>query len=347
LPSSACCDGEDREYNRVRETVRLTLKNPREIGLPDGDSCLCPLEKIDPRKNIFDHKSQSETDAAKYGTQQRASELNEIPAGIKTEEVDESRLEKLGYLDHRETADKVETDGNCELDGSCATESVHDYLCHQLRRGCQSASDCNCVPLGSLVVRRDNEQSCPEIDVDPCKYRRLIYTNHLLSDLVDCYHGDLPRIVDYNWREAEFPGGGQLEVGDFQRFVERGPVVVFNQEMDVRTIHQHSFLFSVTVQDDNTAYLVKRYVPAKEIVLVNPDEIDGCFGVRFIVDTEWIADTFAGRSGIKSHGGSAELVLRGSLIRSRRGKRLDGDDNGTQAGDFVSCIDIGSRRSAT
>lgn len=345
-PPSGCCSDSDWEYNRIRESVRLTLRNPDELDLPPQHGDACPLNGIEVRRDVTRWPFDRDDDQVKGKLQQQTVAVQALPQDTPVEEIDAARAREMQIAGKAEVADDFARPRECDPDKPCATQKVDDYLCDELRKGCDDSSPCECVPLGAVIIQRDDNQRCPSVEVKPCKYRRLIYSNHLLSDLIHCYHGDLPRIVDYNWFRAEFPAAPGIGVEQFERLVRAGPIVVFNESMDMSTIHKHSFLFSIIVQDDNTGYMVKRFVPAAAIERVDPDEVGGCFGVRFVPDPRWITDTFEGRSVLKAHGGSAEFVIRGSLIRSKTGKKLDGDANGTQAGDFVSCIEIQARRDA-
>lgn len=245
-------------------------------------------------------------------------------------------------------------------------ESLHHYLCTKLKAkdACPKCHENECLILARLVpegksrqgqaqtAERQQEQTIPKptdsasMKVDPCYKRRLVFRNPLLYDLIYCYHGDLPRIVDLNWRRFH---GTYKDVywEDFYQLVERGLIVTFDRSMNPATLNKHTFLFGVYTIESGTGYRVKKYIPAESINYKK----DRCIA-HFIVDKDWFKDEMVGKNSEIRDGTDVEIILRGSLILDTNGKALDGDaighevptGNGTPAGDFVSCFSVLSRK---
>lgn len=256
---------------------------------------------------------------------------------------------------------KITEHENCQ-----ELESLHHYLCRKLTAddACHECHENECLILARLVPeekphrdpaqadKRQQKQTIPgptdsaSRTVDPCYKRRLVYGNPLLYDLIYCFHGDLPRIVDVNWRRFH---GTYEDVywEDFHKLVEHGLTVTFDSPMNPATLSKNTFLFGVYTIESGTGYRVKKYIPAEDIKY----DKDRCM-VHFIVDKDWFKDEMVGKNSEIKDGTDVEITLRGSLILDTNGKALDGDSmgykiptgNGTPAGDFVSCFSVLSRK---
>ena len=239
--------------------------------------------------------------------------------------------------------------------GECGDKSralqVHDYLTEQ-RMTCPSCNASCCVVLGTIELKADR---VGELDNS---HRRLVYTNPVLRDLIDCYHGDLPRICNVGWKNYH-QSSVPMPWEEFTDLLE-GVKVTFDQPMDFSTINQHSFLVGVILTDSGTGYREKLYLPACSI----KPGADECEAV-FVIDPDWFGDEMVlGRksrifnSMSRVAGPSVcldvEIVLRGSLIRAKQGnKYLDGEafgfptGNGVQGGEFISVFQVAPPKRAT
>jgi hypothetical protein len=266
----------------------------------------------------------------------------------------------------------------------CDTENIHHYLCRRSKEGCPECEDCECVVLATVHVRRAgrHQQQSPEsqqyrytkedeyqpgqggqygsnqpaqyeqpgqgaveVWLDTCTDRRLVYNNSLLYDLIFCHHGDLPHIVDFNWRE---PAGPQRELDwdTFKRMVTGGFTVYFDKEMAAPSLNPHTFIIAYLYRETGTGTYIEKRLPVKEI----QTGWDGrCFTATFVAREDWVEDELdSPNSELRADtrfepGVNVQITLRGSRIWSARGKGLDGDyladklptGNGTQGGDFV------------
>ncbi|HKP84436.1 MAG TPA: hypothetical protein VJT69_20640 [Pyrinomonadaceae bacterium] len=182
--------------------------------------------------------------------------------------------------------------------------------------------------------------------VDPCTNRKLVYNNSLLYDLIYCYHGDLPHIVDFSWREHAYPAR-EVSIDTFLQMMRDGLTVYFDQPMEPDSLNRHTFIVSYLLRDTGTGAFVENRIPVQEI---RKDTDGDCYTATFIATERWInkeldaddSELIAGMPNVDS-GVDVEITLRGSRIWSTNGKSLDGDyladklptGNGTQGGDFV------------
>ncbi|HYG82796.1 MAG TPA: hypothetical protein VD861_20540, partial [Pyrinomonadaceae bacterium] len=266
----------------------------------------------------------------------------------------------------------------------CDTENIHRYLCRRLKEGCPECEDCECVVLATVYVRRAGqyEQQPPEYQqykytkedeyrpgqggqygynqpaqyeqpgresievwLDTCTDRRLVYNNSLLYDLIFCHHGDLPHVVDFNWRGPAGPSR-ELDWDAFTQMVRDGFTVYFDKEMAAPSLNPHTFIIAYLYRETGTGTYVEKRLPVKEI---RTGWAGYCFTATFVAREDWIEDELESpNSELRADtryepGVNVEITLRGSRIWSARGKGLDGDyladklptGNGTQGGDFV------------
>lgn len=223
-------------------------------------------------------------------------------------------------------------------------KSLHNYLCDRLRDGCPECGESRCVILATLKVNQEGA-----VQIDSCSRRKLVYSNQLLYDLIDCYHGDLPHIDTISWSH-----GKQYEWVDFLKLIKAGLEVTFSKPLLSHTIDQHTFLLAAILEDEGTGYRVVKYIPAGKIA-VESENIDGqvCTRTaRSFVESGWGDDELLGAHSELRHGARFEIILRGNSIMGREGKALDGDfiggrlptGNGTQGGDFVSWFSVGAKQ---
>lgn len=201
----------------------------------------------------------------------------------------------------------------------------------------------------------DDERAEPEpprVEIDACTHRQLVHPNPRLHDLIACFHGDAPRIVELRWRRAT-RGEGVVDWNRFTGIVRGGLTVVFDRPIDPATLHRRSFLVAALVPEAGTGYTVRKYFPCKAIEY-RENEDAGCYLATFHPEEAWVEDELEGRHSELAEGVDVEIVLRGSLIVDEDGRALDGEyidgrlptGNGVQGGDFVDWFRVGPREEA-
>jgi len=325
LFSLLCCDSKERkENNRIRESSRLWLKlwedgkKPEEVCLKHAYGHIACIDRF--KKPI--------------------SEIKDTP--------------------------------------SCITPTIHDYLCARSKEGCPECECCDCVVLGVISVEKSHEHGPgpeheqrdpgqqptaqehqqtsrapsddrPSVQIDTCTYRRLVYGNPLLYDLIYCHHGDLPHIVDFSWRKLTHPRR-EVDWNTFLRMMKDGLTLTFDQEMNPDSLNPHTFLVTFLDTDEGTGTILSKRIPAKRI----ESKRERCFTAKWIPDPEWAFDELKRKHSELADGVDIEIIVRGSRVWSRNGKALDGDfvddklptGNGVQGGDFVDWFKVRPRSEA-
>src|SRR5262245_55835742 len=151
----------------------------------------------------------------------------------------------------------------------CQTKPLHEHLCEL--QVCPECKCCACVVLATFRVSLPDEtaaakaekQSQPKPvvieDLDTCEDRRLVYSNPRLFDLINCYHGDLPHIADFSWRQNVYPKR-EVAWGTFVQMVKDGLTVYFDQEMWSASLNQHTFIVSFLHIDEGTGSIVDKRI---------------------------------------------------------------------------------------
>lgn len=223
----------------------------------------------------------------------------------------------------------------------CTPPSLHRHLCHHLQ--CLNCECCACVVLAKVTVG-DNPTS------DPCTHRRIVYNNPMLFKLLECYHGDLSHIVDFNWREKTREKKNRyVPWAWFFGQIKDGLKVYFDRHMDPKSLSRHTFIVTLTFADADSGRIRAERVPSEKRPFV---EIVGeCSNATFQGSASWLDDDTnitALRDGF-----DVEITLRGSNIYTddsdhRPRKALDGDfigellptGNGTPGGDFFDWFHV-------
>ncbi|HXG30617.1 MAG TPA: hypothetical protein VNK81_03135 [Thermodesulfobacteriota bacterium] len=262
-------------------------------------------------------------------------EFNRIRDGFKIRvkprsDVDKDTCRRLCPLEHKD-------------------KTVHQYLCGELKEGCCECPECECLILAEVTITpSSNPNYPPSISIDGCSKRRLVYGNPMLYDLIDCYHGDPPRVIDINWKDGTTLNGATIKWEDFKNGIyTEGVRVWFDRKMNGETINANTFLFLVRMEDADTGNYRYEHVPGE--VSYAYDEATHESNATFKFTTEWIADVYLGYSRVREKGGEFMVVLRSDFImgveeNGKPAKALDGNfiggrlpsGNGTQGGDFVS-----------
>jgi hypothetical protein len=231
------------------------------------------------------------------------------------------------------------------------TETVHHYLARSLAEGCPDCEHAECVILAEVEVALEGG-IFSHVVLDPYTRRPIVHRNPLLHELVDCYHGDLPRIHSVNWPHQQ-PLHDKVDWTTFAHLMTCGLEVTFDRKMKPETLHRLSFLVAVTTWDGGTGWGRRLYVPPQNGCIEYRDCAGSpCSKAVFIADDRqpnndgWAYDEVRGSKSRIRGGTDVEIILRGSLIQSADGKFLDGEahgfpsGNGTQGGDFVSFFSV-------
>lgn len=246
----------------------------------------------------------------------------------------------------------------------CKTQTIHDYICERSREGCPECSCCDCVVLAVIWVGKRHESTqkppqkpyqqepdqqkpeWPSVEIDTCTYRRLVYGNSLLYDLIDCHHGDLPHIVDFNWPKQAYPKHS-MDWSTFTSLIKHGLTLTFDQPMVSESLNRHTFFVTFYHEDEGTGALVPKRIPTQSIELVSGP----CFTVKWTADKDWVNDELDAKNSLLADGVDIEITVRGSRVWSKNGKALDGEfladklptGNGVQGGDFVDWFTVLAR----
>lgn len=320
LPPLTCDDQARHEYNRIRESFRLRIK-PWEHEQPPQEVGLAPPEEHLPCLNIF---------------KTPIAELSPPPP-------------------HH-----------------CFTPTLHDFLCEESRKGCPKPEGCPCVVLAVFGIRghghfpepepkleqpaKENGSSkqCvtptpddrPPVWIDACRYRRLVYPNPLLYNLIHCHHGDLPHIVDFSWRQDTYPTR-EIDWRMFCDMVTQGLTLTFDQPMKEHSLNPETFIITFYHTDEGTGALVPKRIPAGRFEFKQ----EPCFAVRWKANEDWIKDELNAKNSLLAHGVTIEILVRGSRVLSEHLKALDGafiagklpTGNGVQGTDFVDWFRVRPR----
>jgi hypothetical protein len=222
--------------------------------------------------------------------------------------------------------------------GTCRTEPLHRALCRREKGRCPKCDEGGCLVLATILVRPPRYGSRDrEVRVDACTYRKLVYRNRLLYELIACQHGDLPHIVGLNWASVAHPYR-TVEWDAFKRLMDEGLSVTFNQEMDSATLNPHTFMVCFLDREEGThGELVRRQIPGA----IRSGWADRCYEARFVPDDRWLKHRLNTDDSPLEYGEDVEILIRGNNVRSKAGKALDAEfiglptGNGTPGGDFI------------
>lgn len=301
LPPIGCDEKEHTEFNRVRDGYKLSIKEWKEPEASDPFTCLA-------------HNREGQYQTSK-----------------------------------------------------CETETLHHYLCRTRMKHCVECEG-ECIVLATITVtaEKGGQHASPKdypqqkggypqqqggypqqpqggypvkVDYDQCTYRRFVYSNSLLYDLIYCHHGDLPHIVDFNWRTQIGPKR-ELDWDAFVQLVKGGLTVYFDREMVPASLNRHTFFISFFHEDPDSGNIFVKRIPAKEI---RSGFHEDCYTTTWLPDPDWFADELEAQKSQLRGGVDIEITLRGSRIWDSRGKGLDGafladklpTGNGTQGTEFI------------
>jgi hypothetical protein len=339
IPLPTCNHNGTIEYNRIRDSYRIRVRYESDVDIRPPYGTICPLENKEVALGSWE--DIKDISSFKIFMVQHFHEDWVKNADIFTVDDNEISLsngnKSISLQLHDEntgvtliTPDKSYTFLVREEEGIriiYRNETVHGYLCSKLKEECVKCPTCSCLVLAA-ITREDDIIS----EFDPCSKRSLVYSNPLLYDLINCYHGDIPLITDISWKNIH---GTDIEWETFKEIVEnesKGLTVTFSKPMNNETINKHTFLVSVITVDRSTRYRLKKYIPPEDII-GNDDSTE----FTFVFEGDWIKDEVedANRSAI-TEGAEFEITLRGCSIFCNEGKALDGSFWGTVDNDIFS-----------
>jgi len=349
LPPVSCQGEETTEFNRIRDGFKIRVMRWGEVDLERAGGRYCPLHQM---KHEFNPERKCETE----------------------------------LVDHHICRHLKEECPQCSERGcivlAVVTVSFHPrpHKPDQAQQQEVDQSETSQQRGPEQDEHQDPEQrECGEqgrrweihIDhIDTCSYRRLVYNNPLLYDLVKCFHGDPPHIVDYSWREiledkstGIREGVRRIRWSTFKEILRKGLKVKFDRELDGTTVNRGTFIFTVRLEDQQGQGLRNVLnVPDQSITYGKEGD---CYFAEYKVDECWFRDEVdpGHRSELldelklwdrddecrKRRGHiDVEITLRGSSILGTNGKALDGDfiarqlptGNGIQGGDFVDFFTV-------
>ncbi len=315
LPAIACNDQERTEFNRVRDEFKLKVRRWEDA---------CP--KKEPHLGCINRYKRN------------LGELGPPPAN------------------------------------PCQTETIHEYLCHKLTEGCPECDGCECVVLATIYVKAagghyeaeayqaeqgeaqaehyDNKNEYQpghelKVRIDTCVDRKFVYNNQLLYDLIYCYHGDLPHIVDFNWRKYAH-NNREIDWDSFVTLVQNGLTVYFDQDMEKASLNAHTFFLQFLHEDPDSGNIFVKRIPARAIEVGHAGQ---CCTATWLPDKAWFDDELISAKSQLRGGVALEITLRGSRIWGKRRKALDGaflndklpTGNGTQGTEFIDWFRIQPR----
>lgn len=281
---------------------------------------------------------------------------------------------RIRVLPEDECQPEESCEETCPLeDKDAKLAPLHEYLCEKQMRECGECPKCPCLVLARVTLTPSEKYpDNPLISIDPCAWRKLVYTNPDLFDLIDCFHGNFPHVTRINWVEnghhmtyQEFketilpPDFGETDASQ-ERQAEgsarpHGVMVQFDRKMNGDTINDHTFMLKVLMEEAETGNYRYEMVPGEVKYF---EDREGVPTAAFQIKSAWLKDVYFGYSRVREKGGRFVVVLKGDFILSAGDdcipiRALDGNfiagklpsGNGTQGGDFESWFFVGPKDS--
>lgn len=362
IKSEACDLKEKSQFNRIRDSFKISVRCKEDIGNDNRSGSICPLdnrigvwfdwdkvrrEDIDPEDELRFKEyliQKYDVDWVRESNIDKDDRIIEVKMDDNKISLEINEDKTKVVLKINETwKDEfiVEKNEKNELI-VFKNQTVHHYLCKELKEGCPECPKHSCLILAEVTIDPPSTgtESPRHFKIDICSRRKLVYSNPMLYDMINCYHGDLPHITSISW-----PHGKEIEWSEFFDLIKRkqneddvdgpGLQVVFDRE--VTDLDERTFMFIVKYPEDREGgFSEDRYIPGE--VNYNSETKKGVFKV----DLSWFIDL--GISALQE-GAGFKIVIRGDHILDKDTKKaLDGNfiggklpsGNGTQGGDFVS-----------
>jgi hypothetical protein len=197
---------------------------------------------------------------------------------------------------------------------------------------CPECKKCACVILAVGWLRTAPDDP-PKIvlDDDGWKYRRVVYTNRALGELIHCIHGGLAHITEISWKRDRIDAGGFLDL------LRREPLEVkFDKPMEEHSIvNPLTCRLSIYLATDEESCPSQLLIPVKKI-----DYADRV--ARYYFDDDCVEGYLRRRCRALKRPAEVELILHGSMMRDKNGRALDAEliadfptGNGVEAGEFI------------
>jgi hypothetical protein len=226
-----------------------------------------------------------------------------------------------------------QTTGRCPHDGLGRRTSLHQALLEQSRT-CPACKECDCVVIATGTVDEACQPPELKLDDDAWKYRRLVYTNTALAQLLGCLHDGLAHISSLNWTP-----GAQLKADEFLDLLARDHLrVTFDQPMRARSVtNVHTCRLTVF-------YVNESHCPVQlPIPLERVDYDENTATATYYFDDDCIEQELRKVCKRIRKPAEIELVLHGSLIHNEHGRALDAElidelpsGNGVEGGEFIA-----------
>ena len=219
----------------------------------------------------------------------------------------------------------------CPDPGLGRTGSIHQIAVNRSRK-CPSCKDCDCVVLATGWWKGGAQpHGRIEPDPDSWKYRRTVYTNALLANLLSCFHGRLAHITDISWKQPSY------HVEEFLRELRGGLQVTFDREMTKSTVeNRRSCRLSILIARDGEGCLTQVVVPVRHI------DYNGT-AATYHFDYSCVEDELRRTCQKHQRPADVELVLHGSMIHDSSGRAVDAElirdfptGNGVEGGEFIA-----------
>ena len=225
------------------------------------------------------------------------------------------------------------------------TTSLHKYLCDKITNtDADACVACNYIILGTLKYEEDNDISLDE----DCSDNPLVYSNPTLYEMLECYHGNIPHIVEIGWKN--FHAKTDVCWDEFVKIVENKLTITFDRLMNTETINKHTFLFVAITSESATGYRRMKYIPGSIESKKGTWKGKDVTKTTFKVEADWKADEIERSHSEIKDGAEFEIILRGNSILSKDGRALDGtfinflndkvSGNGVQGGEFMSWFEV-------
>ena len=228
----------------------------------------------------------------------------------------------------------------CPYDNLGNEASIHKSLIDASRE-CPKCEACECVVLATGTLEPCHGRD-PEIrvDDDSWKYRRIVYTNTALANLIRCFHGELAHISAVNWAWGPH---AHYKVDDFLYLLAREHLqITFDHEMNQATVTDiRTLRLSVYFPKDGPRPSCPMHflIPLKRVEYEN-------YVATYIFDHACIEQDL--RDACKKLAVEVEIVLHGSMVRDVHDRALDAElirgfptGNGVQGGEFITYFTVG------
>jgi hypothetical protein len=232
---------------------------------------------------------------------------------------------------------KDQSDPCCPYDNLGRGSSIHQALLAASRE-CSKCKDCECIVLATGMLD-PNPSRYPEIrlDEDSWKYRRIVYTNAALANLIHCFHVELAHITEINWRP-----GSNYKVNDFLYLLtDEHLQIKFDKPLNEHTVTEpRTFRLSIFIATDKGNCPVQLLIPVERIEYSYDT-------ATYYFDHRCIENHLRRTCHQLAKPAEVELILHGSMVLDERGRALDAEligdfptGNGVQGGEFITYFTV-------